>query len=281
MPCHKTATMGKHYNPKDKKKKLSKKQRKALTGGRQLLKIIRKGRKVSKPQEPILIKGGRQMAKRTGHAKAAPAKKYHRKKKHHVLSGEAFGRLHGNPAEIQNFGIDALTLLVGAVAASFVANMAPVKNQKIKAAIPIGIGAAAMFSPLAKNRLVQAAALGSVAVGLFSLLRSISPKIPLLAGQDNAETVAAAIDSLPAEERAILGLEDKTERYQQPAGEEETAGSFERMAEEETAGNMEAPTAYGRDEDEAAAGEEETAGSFEKMQGGKTEESYISAASIM
>jgi hypothetical protein len=255
MPCSKTQTMGRHYKP-DPRRKTSAKQKMALKGGRRLLKTLRKARKIAEPLEPIYITKGRtgvQAMKKAAHKKHDAKKP--RPQVYHVLRGEPFGGLSTakvKPMEqLLSFGVDSASLLGGAVVSSFGSNKLPIKNAKIRALIPIGIGLAAMLSPFGKNRIVRAAALGSTTVGLFSLLRSLVPALPLLSGEESAETIAAAIDRLPEEEKAILGITDQSP---------ETAdGEYKEMAAEE---DLSA-------EDDMSGADNET---FEAVNGAESEE---------
>lgn len=71
----------------------------------------------------------------------------------------------------------------GGVAASMAAHYIPIANPKAKAAIPILLGMVLASLPLArKNKMVHAAAIGSVVVGAMSLVRQMAPNVPLLTG---------------------------------------------------------------------------------------------------
>lgn len=230
--CHKTTeTMGKHYKRKSKKR-LSEAQKKALAKGRKVLNYIRTGRRVSEPKEPLLIKEGFLMAKKkrklSAKQKAALArgrKKAHQKRKHHATNGMAGGgatRHHkkhatvrhmvvyrgGDPGpDIAGLGIDVAGLFAGAIGLSLIASIIPVKNSKIKALIPVAAGITGLFFPqVAENRFGSRAALGALTIGGYSLLKQFAPKIPLMGATDTAEGIGAAIEALPDEEKAILGI---------------------------------------------------------------------------
>lgn len=101
---------------------------------------------------------------------------------------------------------DVAGLSVGAVGSSFVANMIPIKNAKIKAFIPLLVGFALPLLPkIGRNPMMKSVAMGATAIGAISLIRQFAPGVPLLAGGETAETVAGAIDQLDGEERMLLG----------------------------------------------------------------------------
>jgi hypothetical protein len=74
--------------------------------------------------------------------------------------------------------------VAGGVAASMAAHAIPfVKDDKMKALIPVGIGAALAMLPMTrKNALMQKVAMGAVVVGALSFIRHQFPTIPLLTG---------------------------------------------------------------------------------------------------
>jgi hypothetical protein len=215
--CHKPATMGKHYKGRSGKK-LSTAQKKALAKGRKVLSYLRTGRTASEPMEPILIKEGRIMAGKKRHhkRKAASSKKTYgfegtrrRSKKRrvshhvsHVLSGAGKGGFDAG-----GIAVDLAGLLAGAIGLSFVAGMIPLKNAKLKTLIPIAAGILGLSMPkLSRNRFINRAALGSLAIGGYSLTKQMVPALPLMGATDTAEGIGYAIQQLPAEEQAILGL---------------------------------------------------------------------------
>jgi len=221
--CSKPETMGKHYKRKSKKH-LSEKQKRALAKGRKVLNYLRTGRQVSEPKEPLLIKEGFFMAKKkrkmTGKQKAALARGRKRataKRSHGFEGFEGKKRrrasrrhvaLRGDPGpDIAGMGIDLAGLLAGAIGLSLIASIIPIKNPKFKALIPMVAGFAGLFIPMISgNRFASRAALGSIAIGGYSLTKQLVPKMPLMGAADTAEGIGAAIENLPPEEKAILGL---------------------------------------------------------------------------
>ena len=204
-----TATLGKHYKGRSKKH-LSPKQKKSLAKGRKVLSYLRTGRTAAEPLEPILIKEGRFMAaKKKSNKKSS---KYgfegsHPKKKtvshhvSHVLHGA------GNGFDAVGIAVDIAGLIAGAIGLSFIAGMIPIKNPKLKTMIPLGLGILGLSMPkLASNRFINRAALGGLAIGGYSLTKQLAPGLPLMGATDTAEGIGYAIQQLPAEEQAILGL---------------------------------------------------------------------------
>jgi hypothetical protein len=214
--CSKPETMGKHYKGKSKKH-LSEKQKKSLAAGRKVLKHLRTGRSVSEPKEPILIKEGYFMAaKKRGRKKGS--RKIHgfegtkqiaftgkrRRAKHHKSK-----YLHGatDGFNAANIALDLAGLLAGAIGISFVSSFIPVKSAKMKTLIPLIAGIAGLsLKNISKNRFMNRAALGMVTVGGYSLTKQFLPQIPLMGSTDTAEGIGDAINNLPPEEKAILGI---------------------------------------------------------------------------
>jgi hypothetical protein len=207
--CTKPETLGKHYSGPSKKH-LTEKQKKSLAKGRKVLSYLRTGRAAAEPLEPILIKEGRFMA---AHKKQKSSKKMHgfegtRKKGKKVYRKKSHA-MHGAGAGFDAGGlaVDLAGLLAGAIGLSFVAGMIPIKNPKLKTLIPLGLGILGLSMPkLSKNRFINRAALGGLAIGGYSLTKQIVPQLPLMGATDTAEGIGYAIQQLPAEEQAILGL---------------------------------------------------------------------------
>jgi hypothetical protein len=238
-------TMGKHYKGKSKKR-LSEKQKKALAKGRKVLSYLRTGRQVSEPKEPLLIKEGFLMAskkrKMSRKQKAALARGRNRaaarrshgfegfeggKKKRATVKHSIVMRGAAGP-DIAGMGVDLAGLLAGAIGLSLLASLIPIKNPKFKALIPMVAGFAGMFVPMiAGNRFTSRAALGGLAIGGYSLTKQLLPKIPLMGAADTAEGIGAAIENLPPEEKAILGILPEQQPlidYENTNGTEEIGG---------------------------------------------------------
>ena len=212
--CSKPNTLGKHYK-RPSKKHLSAKQKKSLSKGRKVLKYLRTGRAISEAREPILIKEGGFLMEGKGKKKKS-GKKYHGfeggfegKKKAKKTSHKKSHYLHGAGADFDllGLGVDIAGLLAGAIGLSFVASLIPIKNPKIKTAIPIGAGILGLSLPIiAKNRFLNRISLGALSIGGYSLTKQLAPKLPLMGGVETAEGIGAAIENLPPEEKAILGI---------------------------------------------------------------------------
>lgn len=104
-------------------------------------------------------------------------------------------------------GIDMAGLLAGAIGLSFIASFLPIPSAKIKALIPMAAGMTGLLVPaVAENRFLSRLALGALAVGGYSLTKQMLPKLPLMGAADTAEGIGYAIQNLPPEEKAILGI---------------------------------------------------------------------------
>lgn len=211
-----------------KKRSLSSAQRAALARGRAALRARRGGRrKVSKSRktnvrkfvpeklEPIIIKG-ESMAKRK---KSRKTRKYHglpvagrktrrkARRYHGAARTRRARRYHGaGKFNVVALATDIIGVGVGAVGASFIAQKIPVSNAKIKALIPIVLGLGLGMTKFGQSSIAKAAAGGMIAVGTLSLVKQFFPTVPMLTGADDAETIAGAIDALPDEEKALLGM---------------------------------------------------------------------------
>lgn len=244
--CKKTAelTYGKSRMKKRAKKHRtkkhpSKKQLAALRKGRKVLSYIRTGRKVAEDKEPLIIKEGSLMA---GKKKGRKGKRV----KHVVYGfegtegtkkrGRGKKRGHGSYMHGAGKGFDALGLLTdltgllsGAIVGAFAGKIIPIQKLWVKSLGPVALGVAGVSIPqVSRIRFVNRMALGSLLVGGGGIIKNFWPAMPMLSGE-TAETVAAAIDGLGEEERAILGLLPAPET----AGEEDEDGMGEAT---ETAG---------------------------------------------
>ncbi len=219
---------------KHQKKKISAKQKKSLKAGRKVLSYLRTGRKVSPAKEPIIIKEGYFMA----------AKKHRKKGKHvkHVIYGKPGGmegrkkRRHGKRSYLHgdmggfdalNLGIDLIGGILGAVIGSATAGLVPIKNQYLKALVPLAIGGTLVSIPqLSKIRFMHRTGLGSFFIGGYAMVKAAFPKIPLMAGVEDAEGIGRAIDALPEEEKALLGIAPENQiEYHEAGGDTQYTGS--------------------------------------------------------
>ena len=140
----------------------------------------RAGRKTYIPpalEQLIITKGDCMSGKRRRHSRKSYGFEGKRHKRH---SRRYYG---GDKVSPINTLINGAVAVGGGVAASMAAHYIPVTNPKIKAGIPILIGAALAMLPMTRrNKTIQAVALGSVVVGAMSLVRQMAPNIPLLTG---------------------------------------------------------------------------------------------------
>ena len=238
---------------KRKKRILSAKQKAALAKGRAALKAIKRkarpyikkaAKKVAEKLEPLIITEGSIMGRKRRRSRKAKkglfggfegAKRRTHRRRRHTLRGE-FGRrrrsrrrysgglLAGgkiNPVEIAT---DIVGLGAGAVGASFIAKMVPVKDARLKAAIAIALGLGIGATKLGRNRIMKSLAGGAIAVGSLSLVKALAPQLPLLSGVEDAVSAAGAIDALPPEEKALLGMTVEGEIEGEYEGYDETSG---------------------------------------------------------
>lgn len=183
-------------------------------------------RRVRENLEPIIIKEG-SMAGRKSRKSRKSSRKVSRRSRR-AYRGE-FGRrkrrsgrrFHGaiggfKPLEtvMEVAGIGA-----GAVGASFVAKLVPVADMRIKALVPIALGVILPMLKFGKSAIMRNVATGSLAIGTIALIKAFAPQIPLLSGAQSAEEVIKAIEGMPEEEQALLGVTIQT------SGEEVLQGS--------------------------------------------------------
>src|SRR5271157_649524 len=188
-----------------RKHKVSSKVLAALARGRAKLAHSRRTkhkaqrvRHVPKSKESIIITKGEVMAgrkrrrhhKRLGNplAMLGGRKRRRRSRGTYGFEGRRRSRRHryygGDMKGITGMLTGGAVAVAGGVAASMAAHAIPfVKDDKMKALIPIGIGAALAFLPMTrKNMLMQKIAMGAVVVGALSFIRHQFPTIPLLTG---------------------------------------------------------------------------------------------------
>jgi hypothetical protein len=211
-----TGTMGKKHS-----RRLSAAQKKSLAKGRKVLYSLRKGRKISEPKEPILIREGVMSGKKRKSKKMHGEfiGKKHRPTVRHVISGK---HLHGASSGFDpaGLGLDLAGILSGAIGLSFVASLVPLKNAKIKTLIPLLAGIIGLSMPkIARNRFLNRASLGALSIGGYTLMKNLVPQIPLMGAADTAEGIGYAIDNLSPDEKAILGIAPAQLDYAGEAGE--------------------------------------------------------------
>jgi len=204
---------------------------------------------------------GKKRGRKKGSGKKHVSKRYSFEgfeggKKRRAKSRKRSRFLHGaadgfNPG---NLAIDAAGLIGGAVAASFLASIIPfAKTPKMKALIPLLVGIGVLSYPkISKNRIANRAGLGAIAIGAYTLTKQFLPALPLMGGADDAEGVLAAIEALPDEQKAILGLlpqqETAGEITDQSAGAIEEADTYGELADDgDTYGELEQDGEDGED----------------------------------
>lgn len=104
--------------------------------------------------------------------------------------------------KIQKTLMNGLSAAAGAVGAGVVANMIPLPDPRMKAALPIAGGIALAMSPMGRGQMMQLVSVGMVSAGALALVRQFAPQIPLLAGEDES-----LLEYVPEsdEELALLG----------------------------------------------------------------------------
>lgn len=117
-------------------------------------------------------------------------------------------RTGGGRVNIQKILMMGGAAAAGAVGAGAVANMVPLPDPKMKAALPIVAGIALGMSKMGRQELFAMASVGMVSAGALALVRQFAPNVPLLAGED--ETL---LDYVPAEDEdvALLGYDEDDE----------------------------------------------------------------------
>jgi len=165
-----------------KKKSKKKSHKKKLSGEKKKIHSVK-----AYSHEPLIIKEGSSMygKKKTVHHKG---KKLHgemgaaHKKSHHRRHHGRFMGV-GKPGGIADMLMSGLVVGAGALGGSVAGKMTPVNDAKIKAGVPIAVGIALPF--ISKNQMVQKLALGSIAIGLYSLVKSFAPSSVPLLGTEN------------------------------------------------------------------------------------------------
>ncbi len=153
--------------------------------------------------KPIIVKG--EVMERRKHRS--------QKRYSHRFHGELMGRRHRRSHRRYHGGLMGMRMpnimgivsevggvAAGAVGSSFVANMIPIANPKLKAAIPLALGIVLNSTKLGKTGIGKGIALGSIAVGTISLVKQFAPKLPLMTG--DAEVYGMLVNP---ESRPMLG----------------------------------------------------------------------------
>jgi hypothetical protein len=95
-------------------------------------------------------------------------------------------RVKPKALKAQQLVVQGLTGVVGAIAAGAVASRVPVKDPKLKAALPMALGAALVAAKQTrKNPMVRNAAIGAIVAGGLATAKQLAPDLPLLAGEDS------------------------------------------------------------------------------------------------
>ena len=198
-----------------RKRKVSQKVLAALAKGRAVLRRHRRGaklthsrkrksahrkiRRIPESKQSLIITKGDFMAgrrkRRRHHKRLGSPLALLGGRRHHRRSRRSYGfegrrrsrrrRYYGGDAKgMTQILTGGAIAVAGGVAASMAAHAIPfIKDDKMKALVPVGIGAALAMLPMTrKNPLMQKVAMGAVVVGALSFIRHQFPTIPLLTG---------------------------------------------------------------------------------------------------
>lgn len=98
---------------------------------------------------------------------------------------------------------NAALALVGGVASGFLVNKFPVKDARVKAALPI-IGGIVLSGTIGKgNRIARGVAEGMVMLGAVSLFKQLAPGVPFLAGEQQYY-IPAGIPYIPGNGNGMM-----------------------------------------------------------------------------
>jgi len=89
--------------------------------------------------------------------------------------------------------------IAGGIGGSMLASKIPIKNKKIQALIPLGIGGGLAFTKLSKKPEILGLAIGLMLAGSYGMIRQLAPKLPLIAGEEDL------LFPTTAEGKAMLG----------------------------------------------------------------------------
>jgi len=106
--------------------------------------------------------------------------------------------------DIMSILMQAGGAVAGGIGSSYLVNMIPNIDPKLKAAIPLAGGVALSMTKMANKPLIKALALGMMVTGGLALVRQFMPTIPLLAGEDEVSGEAVMVPG-SAEQQAMLG----------------------------------------------------------------------------
>lgn len=197
-----------------RKRKVSQKVLAALAKGRAVLRRHRRGaklthsrkrksahrkiRRIPESKQSLIITKGDVMAgrrKRRRHHKRLGSplallggRRHRRSRRSYGFEGRRRSRRRryygGDAKGMTQILTGGAIAVAGGVAASMAAHAIPfIKDDKMKALVPVGIGAALAMLPMTrKNPLMQKIAMGAVVVGALSFIRHQFPTIPLLTG---------------------------------------------------------------------------------------------------
>lgn len=177
-------------NPKKKQSSYNRHVSSEMKKGKSMSEAAKSWKKKSKKSKTSK-KGVKKVAKKKGRKRT-----YKRKRRRR--SGNP-----GNPGgklKIQDILMRAALGAAGGIGGSLIAQKVPVKDPRIKAAIPLIAAVGLSMTPLMKQKMMQPLVIGLATVGTMSLIRQFVPNIPLLAGEDEVY--------LPEYEQDLLGYDE-------------------------------------------------------------------------
>lgn len=112
----------------------------------------------------------------------------------------------GGKVDAQKILMQGVGAAAGAIGAGVVANMIPLPDPRMKAALPIVAGVVLGMSKMGRTNVMKSASVGMISAGALALVRQLAPKVPLLAGEDQE-----MLDYVPGndEELALLGYDEE------------------------------------------------------------------------
>lgn len=116
----------------------------------------------------------------------------------------------GGKVNAQKILMQGVGAAAGAVGAGVVANMIPLPDPRMKAALPIVAGVVLGMSKMGRTNVMKFASVGMISAGALALVRQFAPNVPLLAGEDQE-----MLDYVPGndEELALLGYDEENYEY--------------------------------------------------------------------
>lgn len=94
-------------------------------------------------------------------------------------------RVSGTKQDMKTIATNAGLGVIGAIIASFVANKLPIKDARIKSALPLIAGIGAAMTKIGSSKMAQPIIAGAIIGGGVSMVRQFVPGLATLAGEDD------------------------------------------------------------------------------------------------